>query len=79
MLSSSMKFVNWVGFSNGMRGVDVEEPAAVGAELLDRDLRGDRSQRQHLVGALKRGRAGVVGERLHDAAGHEDQHRHDHR
>jgi hypothetical protein len=31
-----------------VRGARVEEPAAVGAELLDRDLRRDRPDRQHL-------------------------------
>jgi hypothetical protein len=32
-----------------VRRVDVEEPAAVGAELLDRDLRGRRPEREDLL------------------------------
>ena len=36
------KFDSAVGFSKRMRGIGVEEAAAIGAEHLDRDLRGDR-------------------------------------
>ena len=39
------KLVNPFGFSNGCAGVGVVEPAAVGAELLDRLLRRDRTAR----------------------------------
>ena len=42
-----------------MRGVDVEEAAAVGAELLDRDLRRDGPERNRLLG---RGR--LLGDRI---------------
>ncbi len=60
------------------RGVRVEEAAAVRAELLDRDLRGRRAHRQHLLRALD-GRDLLVGaEVLDDALGHEQQ-RHDDR
>ena len=49
------------------RAVHVEEAAAVGAQLLDRDLRGGRAEREGLVGALE-GRVGhVAAERLDHA------------
>ncbi len=40
-----------------MRGVDVEEAAAIGAELLDRLLAGDRAERDGLLCAFERRRA----------------------
>ncbi len=43
-----------VGFSNGCARVGVEEAAAVGAQHLDHLLRGDRAQRDGLLGALQR-------------------------
>jgi hypothetical protein len=50
-----------------MRRIGIEEAAAIGAEHLDRDLRGDRAHRDGLLGALKRGRIHVRAERLRDA------------
>ena len=38
----------------GMRGIDVEKPAAVRAQHLDRDLRCDRSARDQLLSAFER-------------------------
>ncbi|MEY9245258.1 hypothetical protein ABIF27_005913 [Bradyrhizobium elkanii] len=38
-----------------MRRVGVEEAAAIGAEHLDRNLRGDRSERDALLAAFQRG------------------------
>ena len=38
----------------GMGGIHVEEAAAIGAELLDRDLAGDRPERDGLLGTLER-------------------------
>ena len=40
----------------GMRGIGVEEAAAVGAEHLDCDLRRDRADSNGLLGSFKRGR-----------------------
>ena len=54
MNASAKKFVNGDGFSNGMRGVGVEEAAAVGSDLLDGFLRGDRSLRDRLRRAFDR-------------------------
>ena len=48
MDSSSRKFASGVGFSNGWAEFDVEKSAAVGAELLDRDLRGGRAHGERL-------------------------------
>ena len=55
-----------------MRGVRVEESAAVRAELLDRLLRGDRAAGQVLRVAGERRDLGEAVEVLHDAA--DDQH-----
>ena len=46
--SSSTKLVMPLAFSNGVGAVDVEEAAAVGPQLLDRLLRGDRAEGQCL-------------------------------
>ena len=61
-----------------VRGIDVEEAAAVGAELLDGDLRGDGTDRDDLLGqrGLRRlHHRGLRGrtERLHDPLGDEDE------
>ena len=56
--SISRKFESGVGFSKRMRGVHVEEAAAVGAELLDGDLRGGRADGDHL---LARRRCSITG------------------
>ena len=58
-----------------MRRVGVEEAAAVGAELLDGVLRGDRPLRDDLLGAFQRRRLGVGVEVLRHAA--DDQHQRD--
>ena len=60
MASSSRKFASGVGFSNGMGRVDVEEPAAVGAELLDGDLGRGRADREHLLGQGRLLRLGLA-------------------
>ena len=53
--------------------VDVEEAAAVRAELLDRDLRGDGAQREGLIPALERGGRDRAAEGLKHALRDEDQ------
>ena len=62
----------------GMSGVDVEEAAAVGAELLDRDLRGHRPLRDELLCPLKRRRLGISAKVLRHA-GRDERERHDDR
>ena len=57
----------------GMRGVGVEEAAAVGAEHLDRDLRGDRADRDGLLGAFQRGCLDIRPERLRHALPDQEQ------
>ena len=56
-----------------MRGVGVEEAAAIGAEHLDRDLRGDRADRDGLLGAFERGRIDIGAERLRHALPDQEQ------
>ena len=56
-----------------MRGVGVEEAAAVGAEHLDRDLRGDRADRDGLLGAFQRRRLDIGAERLRHALPDQEQ------
>ena len=56
-----------------VRGVDVEEAAAVGAELLDHLLRGDRAHRDRLRQAGDRVRRQVGGEVLDHALGDEHE------
>ena len=56
-----------------MRGVGVEEAAAIGAEHLDRDLRGDRADRDGLLGAFQRGGVDISAERLRDALPDQEQ------
>ena len=60
-----------------MRGVDVEEAAAVGAEHLDRDLRGDRAGGDGLAGAFEGGRLDRAGERLRHAEEDQDEREND--
>ncbi len=55
-----------------MRRIDVEEAAAIGAELLDRDLAGHRPQRKALLRALERRGVEGCGEGLRQAE--RDQH-----
>ncbi len=50
-----------------VRRVDAEEAAAVGAQLLDRNLAGGRAQGNHLIHALHRYSIDVVGEGLRHA------------
>ena len=57
----------------GMRGVGIEEPAAIGAEHLDGDLRGDRAHGDGLLGAFKRRRIDVGAERLRHALPDQEQ------
>ena len=56
-----------------MRGIGVEEAAAVGAEHLDRDLRGDRADRDGLLGAFERRRLDIGAERLRHALPDQEQ------
>ena len=56
-----------------MRGIGVEEAAAVGAQHLDRDLRGDRTDRDGLLGAFERGGVDIRAERLRDALPDQEQ------
>ena len=78
MESSSTKLPSGPAPSNGMRGVHVEEPAAVRAELFDRDLGRDRPASDRLVEPLDPVRDGRARERLHDALG-DDHDGDDHR
>ena len=48
----SMKLPKGRPALEGVRGVDVEEPAAVRPELLDRDLTRDRTTGEHLLESL---------------------------
>src|SRR6516164_1996283 len=50
-----------------MRGIGVEEAAAIGAEHLDGDLRGHRADRDGLLGAFERCRVNIRAERLRHA------------
>ena len=59
-----------------MRGVGVEEAAAVGAELLDRLLARHRAHRDGLLRALERGDLEVGSEVLDGALLHQDQRDH---
>ena len=59
-----------------MRGIDVEEAAAVGAELLDGDLAGDGALRDRLLGAFERRRIDVAAEVLRHAE-RDERERHD--
>ena len=56
-----------------MRGIGVEEAAAIGAEHLDRDLRGDRADRDGLLGAFQRGGVDIGAERLRHALPDQEQ------
>ena len=56
-----------------MRGIGVEEAAAIGAEHLDRDLRGDRADRDGLLGAFERRRIDIGAERLRHALPDQEQ------
>jgi len=58
-------------------GVGVEEPAAVGAEHLDRLLRGDRSARDRLRRSGEGVRVDEAVQVLDDAAGQQDHRGHD--
>ena len=57
----------------GMRGVGVEEAAAIGAEHLDGDLRGDRADGDRLLGAFERRRIDIGPKRLRDALPDQEQ------
>ena len=65
--SSCTKLVSGVRVLVGMRRVGVEEAAAVGAEDLDRFLRGDRALRDRLLGAFERRRIDIGAEILRHA------------
>ena len=56
--TTSRMLLHGVGFSNGMGRVRPEEAAAVGPELLDRDLGRDRTHRDRLGTPLQRLRLG---------------------
>ena len=56
-----------------MRRIGVEEAAAIGAEHLDRDLRGDRADRDGLLGAFQRGGVDIGAERLRHALPDQEQ------
>ena len=57
----------------GVRGIGVEEAAAIGAEHLDGDLRGDRPDRDRLLGAFQRRRIDIGAERLRHALPDEEE------
>jgi len=66
-----------------VRRVGVEEAAAVGAQHLDCLLRGDRAEREGLLGAFQRGRIDIGTQRLRHALpdvdqGDDDRHRQQH-
>ena len=56
-----------------VRGVGIEEAAAIGAQHLDRDLGSDRADRDGLLGALQRRRVDVVAQGLRDALPDQEQ------
>ena len=60
-----------------MGGVGVEEAAAIGAELLDRLLAGDRAKRDGLLGAFERGGVDRAGQGLRHAERDEGERDHD--
>ncbi len=60
----------------GMRRVGVQEAAAIGAEDLDRFLRGDRALRDRLLGAFERRRVDIGAEILRHALPHVEQRDH---
>ena len=60
-----------------MRGIGVEEAAAIGAEHLDRDLRSDRADGDGLLGAFQRRRIDIGAERLRHALPDQEQRRDD--
>ena len=62
-----------VGILERMRGIGVEEAAAVGAQHLDDFLRGDRTLGDHLPGAFQRRRLGIGAEILRHALPDEEQ------
>ena len=53
---SAMRLVERARVLEGVGGIGVEEAAAIGAELLDGDLGGDRPERDGLLAALQRRR-----------------------
>ena len=61
------------GIFERVRRVGVEKAAAIGAEHLDRDLRGDRAHRNGLLAAFERGRVHVRAERLRHALPDQEQ------
>ena len=71
------KFDERVRVLERMRGVGVEEAAAIGAEHLDRELRGDRARRDRLLRAFERRRVDIGAERLRHAAQDVEQRQHD--
>ena len=67
----------------GMRGIRIEEAAAVGAQMLDHHLRGDGALRDGLLGAFERRRVDISAEILrhalpdeHDRTDDADRHQH---
>ena len=60
-----------------MRRVGIEEAAAIGAQLLDDLLRGDRSLRDDLLGAFQRLDVSVGAEVLRHALPYQHQREHD--
>ena len=56
-----------------MRGIGVEEAAAIGAQHLDRDLRRDRADRDGLLGAFERCRVDIGAERLRNPLPDQEQ------
>ena len=71
--SSSTKLVSAVGVLERHRAVDVEEAAAVGPQLLDRLLRGDRAEGEGLGAAGDRVEGLGAVEGLDHALGDEDE------
>ncbi len=70
---TSTKFESAVGFSNGIDELTLKKSAAVGAELLDGNLRGDRAERERLIGPLEGGRVHRASEGLQRPLGNENQ------
>jgi hypothetical protein len=60
-----------------MRRVGVEEAAAIGAEHLDRDLRGHRADCNGLLCAFQRRRFNIAGKRLRHALPDQEQRKDD--
>ena len=73
--TTSSRLLHGLGFSNGCAEFGPEEAAAVGAELLDRDLGGHGPDGDRLGAPLERARLGSASKRHRHAGGHQQRPR----